>query len=79
MRFPGIRLVQQTEQKIRRFESVLKKTKRERLKSALYLRLKKRRFEICEGRFHERLLFSDLRLLLTKTQCISGITSKFRI
>ena len=26
MRFPGIRLVEQTEQKFRRFESVLKKT-----------------------------------------------------
>ena len=42
--------------------------RRERLKSALYLRLKKRRFEIYVGRLHEKLLFSDLRLLLTKTQ-----------
>ena len=32
-------------------------TRRERLKSALYLRLKKRRFEICVGRFHKKLVF----------------------
>ena len=43
MHFPGICLVEQTEQKFCRFESVLKKTRRERLKSAPYLRLKKRK------------------------------------
>ena len=43
MRFSRIRFVEQTEQKFRRFESVLKKTRRERLKSAQYLRLRKRR------------------------------------
>ena len=48
------------------------------LTSALYLRLKKRRFEICVGRFHEK-LYSNLRLLLTKTQYSSDITSKVRI
>ena len=47
--------------------------RRERLKSALYLRLKKRKFEIYVRRFHEKLLFSDLRLLLTKTQYSSDI------
>ena len=40
MRFPGIRLVEQTEQKFRRSESVLKTTSRDRPKSAPYLRLK---------------------------------------
>ena len=56
-------------------------TRRERLNSALHLRLKKRSFEICVGCFHEKLLFSDLRLrlLLTKAQYISVITSKVRI
>ena len=47
-------------------------TRRERSKSALYLRLKKRRFEICVGRFHEKLL----RLLVTKTQYSWDLTSK---
>ena len=32
-----------------------------------------RRFEICVGRFHDKLVFSDLRLLLTKKQNISDI------
>ena len=49
--FGGICLVEQTEQKFRRFESVLTKKRRERLKSAPYLRLKKLKklFEIVEG------------------------------
>ena len=52
-----------------------RQTRWERLKSAKpYLRLQKRRFEICVGRVHEKLLISDLRLLLTKTQCSSDIT-----
>ena len=37
------------------------------------------RTEICVGRFHEKLLFSDLRLLLTKTQYRSDITLKVRL
>ena len=49
------------------------------LNSALYPSLKNRNFEICVGRFHEKLLFSDLRLLFTKTQYSSDITSKVRI
>ena len=53
-------------------------TRRELLKSALNLRLKKRRFEICV-RFHEKLLLSDLRLLLLKKQYSSDVTSKVRI
>ena len=47
--------------------------------SALYLKLKKRKFEISVGSFHEKLLFWDLRLLLTKTQYSSDITSKIQI
>ena len=54
-------------------------TRRERLKSAPYLRLKKRRFETCVGSFHEKLLFPDLRLLLAKKLYSSDITSKVRI
>ena len=38
-----------------------------------------RRFEICVGRSHEKLLFSDFRILLTKTQHSSGIPSKVQI
>ena len=59
MRFPCVRLVEQTEHKFRRFESVLEKTRRKRLKSELYLRLKKRktflgnRLEIFEFFFFE--------------------------
>ena len=53
-------------------------TRRERLKSALYLRLKNAVFEICVS-FHEKLLFSDLRLLLTKAQYSSDKTSKVRL
>ena len=49
-------------------------SRRERLKSALYLRLKKRFFFKCVGHFHEKLPFSNLSLLLTKTQCSSDIT-----
>ena len=41
MRFPGIRFVEQTEQLFCRFESVLKRPRRERLESAPYLKLKK--------------------------------------
>ena len=48
MRFPGVHLVEQPEQQFRLFESVLKKTRRERLKSALYLRLKKRKLFFLE-------------------------------
>ena len=42
MRFRGSRLVEQTEQKLHRIRVCLeeKQTRRERLKSALYLRLK---------------------------------------
>ena len=55
-------------------------TRRERLKSALYLRLKKRKvFKISVGRFHEKLLFLKLRLLSTKMQYTSDITLKVRI
>ena len=47
MGFPRIRLVEQTEQKFRRIRGCLKekqnKTRQERLKSALYLRLKQNR------------------------------------
>ena len=45
-------------------------TRRKRLKSALYLRLKKHRLEICI------VLFPELRLLFTKN---SDITSKVRL
>ena len=47
MHFPDIRLVEQTEQKFRRFRVCLKETRRERLKSAPYLKLKL--FEIVKG------------------------------
>ena len=48
MRFPGIQLVEQAEQKVFAFETVL--SSRERAKSALYLRLKKREaFKIANG------------------------------
>ena len=53
-------------------------TRRERLMSALYVRLKKRLFGICI-RFHEKLPFLDLDLLFTKTQLSSDITSKVQI
>ena len=36
-------------------------------------------FKICVGRFHEKLLFSSLRLLFRKTPYSSDITSKIRI
>ena len=38
-------------------------------------RLKKHSFKICVGRFHGKLLFSNLHLLLNKTQYSSDITS----
>ena len=48
MRFPGIQLVEQAEQKVFAFETVL--SSRERPKSALHLRLKKREaFKIANG------------------------------
>ena len=38
------------------FRAMSKQTRRKRLKSALYLRLKKREvFQICPGRIHEKL------------------------
>ena len=57
----------------------VRKTRRERLNSALYLRLEKGSFKICVGRFHEKLLFSILRLLFSKTRYTTDITSKIRI
>ena len=45
--------------------------------SALFL--KKRSFQNTRKMFHEKILFSNLRLLLSKTQYSSDITSKIRI
>ena len=55
----------------------LKKTRRERLKSALYLWLKKRSFQMCIGPFHEKKYVLNLRLLSIK-QYSSDISSKLR-
>ena len=52
---------------------------RERLKSALYPNSKSAVFKICRGRFHEKLLFSNLRLLLTKMQNSSDLPLEVRI
>ena len=51
--------------------------RRERLKSALYIRINKRSCKKSVGRFREKLLFSKLRLLLTKAQYSSDITSEY--
>ena len=64
MRFPVIHTsIEQTEQKFRRIRVCLKKTRRECLKSALYPRLEKRKFEIF---FMKKLLKSKGDPLKTK-------------
>ena len=52
MRFPGIRLVEQTKQKFRRFESVLKKNKKKKTsdcKSRALLLIKAPTLNICNS------------------------------